>query len=116
MADYKVKAGDLRTQITFQQPTIVKDAGGAQVPGYANIGTNPTVWSRWIYDHGEESVSSGAEKSVQRATVTIRHRTDILETWQLLKDSEAWKIISKEPVQERNRWVELRVERVKGTV
>lgn len=115
MADYNVNPGDLRQQITFQEPTIAKDAGGAQSSGYANVSTNPTVWSRWIYDHGDESVSSGAEKSAQRATVTVRHRTDILETWQILKDAEVWKIISKEPVQERNRWVEMRVERVKGT-
>ena len=49
-------------------------------------------------------------------TVRIRHRSDIVETWRVLKDSEAWQILSIDPVQDANRWVELRVERVKATV
>src|SRR6266498_2780440 len=115
MAEFVVNAGELRTPITFQQPTITKDSGGAQKEAYANVPTNPTVKAKWINDHGEESVSSGADKSIQRATVTIRHRSDVLETWQVLKNGEAWKLLSIDPVQGRNRWVVLRVERVKGT-
>ncbi len=116
MADFVVNAGELRTQITFQQPTVGKDPGGAQKETYANVPTNPAVWAKWVNDHGEEAVTSDADKSVQQATVTIRHRSDILETWQVLKNNEAWKILSVDPVQGLNRWVVLRVERVKGTV
>ena len=116
MTGFTVNAGELRTWITFQAPIVNKDAGGAQSPSYANVATNPMVRSKWVNDHGEESVSSGANKSTQRATVTVRHRADILETWQVLKNNEAWKIISVDPVQIQNRWVVLRVERVKGTV
>ncbi len=116
MADFVVNAGELRTVITFQQPTITKNAGGAQKETYANVATNPTVRAKWVNDHGEESVTSDAGKSIQRATVTIRHRSDVLETWQVLKNNEAWKILSVDPVQGRNHWVVLRVERVKGTV
>ena len=114
--DITVNIADLRTRITFQSPTISKDASGAQSVVYANVATNPTVWAKWVNDHGQEQVSSDADKSIQRATVTVRHRTDILETWQVLMNSEPWKIISKDPVQGRNRWVVMRVERVKGTV
>jgi SPP1 family predicted phage head-tail adaptor len=116
MAEFTVNPGEMRTRITFQQPTIVTDAGGAQSETYANVSTNPIVWSRWVNDHGQEGVSSDADKSTQRATVTVRHRTDILETWQVLNNGEAWKITSKDAVQGKNRWVVLRVERVKGTV
>lgn len=116
MAEYMVDVGELRTSITFQSPTISKDAGGAQKPTFANVSTNPTVLSRWINDHGQEAVQSGAATSAQRATVTVRHRTDIQTTWQVLKDNEAWQILSVDQVQGRRRWVELRVERVKGTV
>jgi len=116
VAEFTVNPGEMRTRITFQSPTIVTDAGGAQSETYANVSTNPTVWAKWVNDHGQESVSSEADKSIQRATVTVRHRTDILETWQVLNNNEAWKIISKDPVQGRNRWVVLRVERAKGTV
>lgn len=113
---YICTTGDMRTRITFQQPTIVADAGGAQATTWANVSTNPTVWARWVYAHGQEAVQSEALQNVQRAIVTVRYRTDILPSWQVLMDSLAWKIISIDFVQDRNHWVELVVERAKGTV
>lgn len=113
---YAVRIGELRTRITFQQPTVSKDAGGAQSSGWTNVATNPTVWARWVNAHGQEVVGSDALKSVQRATVTVRHRTDILTTWLVLKGGEAWQVISVDPVRGENRYVELVVERAKGTV
>lgn len=115
MADLIIKISDLRTRITFQVPTLVKDAGGAQVPGFANVSTNPTVWARWINAHGQEVEQSEALKSVQRATVTVRYRSDVLPTWQVIKDEEAWQIVSVDAVRDRNRWIEMVVERAKGT-
>lgn len=115
MTMMKVNAGELRTSITFQSPTIAKDGGGAQVPTYANVATNPTVQARWINDHGAEAVASEAVRSTQRATVVVRYRSDIVATWRVVKDSENWQILSVDAMQGR-RYVELRVERVKGTV
>lgn len=116
MVDYLVNVGDLRTRITFQSSTINKGTSGAQTEAYVNVATNPTVWAQWIYDHGQEIVTNEAEKSAQRATVTIRYRGDVLETWQVLMDGNAWKILSIDQVRDHNRWTVLRVERVKGTV
>lgn len=116
MAGLNIRISDLRTRLTFQEPAIIKDAGGAQKTTYANVGTNPTVWAQWINDHGQEAVSSDAQVSLQRATVRVRHRSDIVETWRVMKDGEAWQVLSIDPVQDRNHWVELRVERVKATV
>lgn len=116
MTGYQVTVADMRTRVTFQQPTVTKDAGGAQVTSFANISANPTVWARWINAHGEEVVTSDALKSVQRATVTIRYRSDVVTTWQVVKDDESWTIISVDQVQDRNRYVEMVVERAKGSV
>jgi SPP1 family predicted phage head-tail adaptor len=116
MADLNIQVSDLRDRVTFQSPTISKTSGGAQTEAYANVGTNPTVWALVVYDHGQEVVANDAEKSVQRATVTIRHRSDVLATWQILIDGAAWKIFSVDHVRGRNRWTVLRVERVIGTV
>ena len=117
MSDLNVSIGDLRTRITFQEPTINKGTGGAQVEAYANVATNPTVWALWVNDHGEEVVANDAEKSVQRATVTVRYRSDVLAIWQVLKDGEPYKLISPpDHVRDQNRWTVLRVERVIGTV
>jgi SPP1 family predicted phage head-tail adaptor len=117
MADFNVQIADLNTRITLQVPTISKDAGSAQTTTYANVGTNPTIWSNWVYDHGQELVQGGAKQSVLRATVTIRYRSDVLSTWRVVLGSDNWNIISApEPVQNRNRWLVFRVERVKGSV
>jgi SPP1 family predicted phage head-tail adaptor len=113
-----IQVGDMRDRITFQSPTISKSSGGGQVEAYANVLTNPTVWALWVNDHGQEVVANDAEKAVQRATVTIRNRSDVLTTWQVLKeDGSAWKLISPpDHVRGRQRWTVLRVERVIGTV
>lgn len=116
MADYVINPGDLRTRITLQQPTISTDAGGAQRETYADVPTNPTVWAKWVNAHGQEALQQNAVISAQRAAVTIRHRTDVAESWQIVKDGEAWKIISIDRVQDKHRWLEMVVERVKGTV
>ena len=114
----KVSIADLNTRITFQQPTVTADAGGAQVPSWANITSNPTVWARWINAYGQENVQSASLQSAQRATVTVRNRTDIKESWRIIRvsDTSYWQIVSVDAVRGQNRWVELVVERVKGTV
>ena len=116
MADLNVRIGDMRDRVTFQSPTISKTTGGAQTEAYVNVTTNPTVWALVVYDHGQTVVTNEAEKSVQRATVTVRYRSDVLPTWQVLIDDAAWKIFSIDHVRGRNRWTVLRVERVTGTV
>lgn len=116
MAGVSVSIAELNTRLTFQQPTIVTDAGGAQSETWANITTNPTVWSKWVYDHRDEQQDNAA-LSIERATVTVRYRSDVSSSWGVLQNSVFWKIISPpENVQNLNRWTVFRVERVKGTV
>lgn len=112
-------AGQLRTKITFQAPTVSQGADGAQTPSWANISANPTVWSHWVYDHSTELMAQNdAAKSAERATVTVRYRGDLKPSYAILDPSGArWQIISPpENVQNLNRWTVFRVERVKGTV
>ncbi len=117
MADYQVNAGAMRTLITFQAPTISKDTGAAQSETWANVASNPTVWSKWTYDHGQEVVDSDAAHAVARATVEVRYRSDILSTWSVLQNGARWKIIGPpENVQNLNRWCVFRVERIVGTL
>lgn len=115
MAGLNISISELNQRITIQVATVTKNIG-AQVEAYADVSVNPVVWSKWEYDHGQESVSSEADKSEQRATVTVRYRSDASEKWQILNNGEPWKVISVDQVREQNRWTVLRVERVKGTL
>lgn len=116
LADY-VKAEQLRTRITFQSPTVTPDGGGAQVANWENVAINPTVWARWINAHGQEMVINQSLQSNQRATVTIRHRMDVLTSWRILRDDGSyWQILSLDEIRGHKRWIEMVVERVTGSV
>ncbi len=112
----KMSIAEMRTRITLQTPTVNLGSGGAQRATYANATTTPTVWAKWVNAHGDEAISGDAEKSAQRATVTIRARSDVKATWQILKDSEAWRVLSVDEVYDGNRWTVMIVEQIKGTV
>lgn len=118
MPSIDVPIADLNTRITFQSPTIATDAGGAQSVSWANVSSVPTVWARWVNAHGNEVIASEAVQSAQRATVTVRHRTDIKESWRILRvsDTTYWQVISIDAIRGQNRWVEMVVERAKGTL
>lgn len=116
MADLRVSIAGLRTRITLQTPTITTGSGGFQTTSYGNA-NNPNVWAHIVYDHGDELTQSDARTSLQRATVTIRYRSDIKSTWRILMGGEAWQIITPpENVRNENRWTVFRIEQVKGTV
>jgi head-tail adaptor len=114
--DSFVNTGDFRTVITFQVPTITPDAGGAQIISWANVPSNPTIKVWWVNAHRDKVISNEMLKYVQRATVTMRYRSDILPTWRILKDSVNWQILSIDDVNNRHRYLELIVELNRGSV
>lgn len=74
-----MQAGRLRERVTLQANTPVQDAYGEPIDGWANVGTNPTVWANVASRASGERFISGAEQ-VQAAvshTVRIRYRADV---------------------------------------
>ena len=99
------------------RPQRTAAAGSEVSPSWRRaIRTSAAETSRSKAGDGAEAVNANAETSVQRATVTIRYRADIQTTWRLTWANEIWKILSIDQVQHRNRWTEIVIERVKGTV
>jgi len=105
--------GELRTSVLFQSSALTQDAGGAQVPAYTDLDTAKV---KWVNAHGNEAVSADAAKSSQRATVTRRYHSAVDETTFIVKDGQRWQVISVDDIQLRHEYMELVVERVKGTV
>lgn len=116
MIDTFANAGELRTPITLQVPTIGTDPSGAQTIAWANAPANPVILAGWVNAHRDKVIANEALKYVQRATVTIRYRNDILPTWRIVKDGMNWTILSIDDVQNRHRWMELIVELQRGSV
>lgn len=113
----QIDAGALRTRVTLLTPTIAKDAGGAQVPTYADFATNPNVWAKVVFAHGQEAVASAAAKDVQRVTLTIRYRSDVNATTAVRLNGAVWQMIgTPDNIQNRNQYLEFQAELVKGTV
>jgi SPP1 family predicted phage head-tail adaptor len=109
--------GELRTKVTLQTPTIVKDAGGAQSETWANFATNPNVYAKIVYAHGAEAVSNEALKTNSRMTLTIRYRSDVNGSHAILLGSERWKFIgTPDDIQNRHEYLEIIAELVKGSV
>lgn len=105
--------GELRTRVTFYTVKIVKDAGGAQKNDWEFL---DTVSVKWVNAHGQEAVQNNALKSTQRATVTRRYNPHVTPSTSLLLGSERWQVVSVDDIQNRHEYMELIVERAKGTV
>lgn len=104
--------GELRTSITLQKrASVTTDAGGFQVPGAP---TEYTVLCKWTNFHGSEVLAAQAAGIVEGATVLIRYRSDIDETWRISKDSQIYEVVSMDDIQNRHEYIELKVKRWKG--
>jgi SPP1 family predicted phage head-tail adaptor len=109
--------GELQTKITLLKPAASKDAGGAQKVTYSDFTSNPNVYAKVTFAHGQESVSTEAMKSVQRVTVMIRYRSDVNAACAVRLNGAAWQIIgTPDNIQNRNEYMEFAAELVKGTV
>ena len=112
-----IDAGELRTRVTLLHSSIAKDAGGAQKVTYADFTTNPNVWAKVVFAHGTEAVSSDAFKNVSRMTITVRYRSDVDATCAVRLNGEVWKFIgTPDNIQNRNQYLEMQAELVKGSV
>lgn len=110
---HAIEIAELRTRITLRSPTQTLASDGAQQTSYADVAT---VWAKRVNAHGQEAVGSDALRSVQRATLTIRHYPGILPSWRVQMDEAEWDIVSLDNITDRNQWVELVVERTKGSL
>ena len=117
LANRVTNPGSMRTPITLQSTTITKQDSGALTESWTNFASNPNVYAKVTYAHGPESVSSDAMKSVSRATILIRYRSDVNATHAILLNSKRWKIIgTPDNIQNRNEYLEFQVELIEGTV
>lgn len=113
--------GELRTQVILAKKTISQDAGGFQKPAFVLIAQE---WSRWINVHGSEAWTSSSLGFTAPATVLIRHRADVDTTCVVIKGGqlvgsvitggEVFEIVSLDNIQERNEYLEMKVQKVKA--
>jgi len=109
-----INPGDLRTKVLLAPRTVSTETGGfpKAVPTTAS---QVSAWAKWTNVHGAEAWSATAQGIEQAATVLIRYRSTLDESWYISKDNGvSWfEIVSMDNIGERSEYIELKVKRVR---
>lgn len=104
-------AGELRTSVTFKKVTRVINSNGFPTETET---VELTTWCKWVNVHGNESFKQDTLLLNEPAILTTRFSPKLLNPTLLVyrgSDTKPFEIISVDNVEERNHWVEIRVQR-----
>ncbi len=114
----QVSAGDLRTLVYFRRVLKSSDKKGsahqAEEPVFTDsTGTEVPVHCKWVNAHGTEVFSAMQLQLREPATLTMRYSPLIDATMLVYEgnDPRPYQIISVDNVEERGKWLELKVQR-----
>jgi len=100
--------GEMRQSITLGSRGNTEDAGGFDKPAFTAV---DTVWAKWVNAHGAEVWEAESAGIRESATVTIRYRSDINDTWGVKKGNVWFEIVSLDDIQELHELIEMKVKR-----
>lgn len=102
-------AGQLRTQVTIQRKQAGEDAYGDPLPpAWTDVAT---VWANVKHLSGAETIRSGLETSVVKASIRIRWRTGITAAMRVLVGGVPYAITAVLEDVDRRGYVDLVCER-----
>lgn len=99
-----MQAGRLRNKVTIQAPGMTQAEDGQPIASWSTLAT---VWADIRTQGGLESIKSGAVTSVVKASVRIRHRTDITAGMRILHGSTTYHITAVLPDVAKRQYVDL---------
>lgn len=98
--------GLLDRRITLQRPTASQDGAGEMVPTWSTI---DTVWARSENVTGSEPFEGEQFNAQRKQNFTIRYRSDLDETCQIVHDGDTYDI---QAIMELGRREFLRIETI----
>lgn len=107
-------AGELRTPVTFKTISRATNKNAYSNSGEVNIfGEGKTVKVKWVNAHGYETTAAMQLGLREPATITMRYSPLINETLIVYRDKDIrpYEIISIDDVEQRHRWLEIKVQR-----
>lgn len=107
-------AGELRTPITVMSVSKPTDDEGYDSYVETNVfGTGAVLMCKWVNAHGTEVFAAAQLQLREPATVTVRYSPKIDRTCLIYRgsDPEPYEIISIDNVEERDAWLEIKVQR-----
>lgn len=107
-------AGELRTKIYLKAIERGTDSEGYPSEQEVNVfGDGKYILCKWVNAHGSETFTTMQLELREPATLTMRYSPLINETLLVYKenDTEPFEVISIDNVEERNIWLEIKVQR-----
>lgn len=109
-----VNPGDLRTLVRFFSVTRTADAEGVPAEAEVNVfGEGAAVRCQWVNAHGSEVFAAQQLQLREPATLTLRYSPLIRPDLIVYRDGDdrPYEIVSVDNVEQRGRWLELKVQR-----
>lgn len=107
--------GELRTPVYFFRREKDTDADGDHIENLVNVfGEGKAIRCKWVNAHGSEVFDALQQQLREPATITCRYSAKInrtLEVQKGLSDTELYEIISVDDVEEKHKWMEIKVQR-----
>lgn len=114
----QVNPGQMRTPIQIKTYTETKDEDGFKIKEWKNVfSEGTTIYCHWSNAHGQEALTAASLELKEPATLTMRYSDKITPKCRIFKksDSKPYEVISLDNVNERNQWLELKVQRTVQT-
>lgn len=112
MAKY-ANAGELRTPIKFIRIDRSKDADGYSVEVEVEV---LKTKCKWVNVHGTEVFTAMQQQLREPATITMRYSPLINPKLIVYKGAEPYEVISIDDIENRHRWLEIKVQRASEAV
>lgn len=107
--------GELKTVIQILAPRgIEQGLGGYVSEAWDNVfGDGASVRCKWVNAHGTEAIEAATLQLKDPATLTLRYSPKITPKCRIYRDDDTkpYEIISIDNVEERCRWLEIKVSR-----
>lgn len=106
--------GELRTPVFFVRIERTTDPEGYTTDSEINVfGEGVPVMTKWVNAHGTDAFAAMTLSLREPATVTCRWSPRIRPDCLIYKagDTDPYEIISLDNVEERNTWLEIKVQR-----
>ena len=110
-------AGELRTPVYFKRIERGTNKNGYPVETEVNVfGKGISALTKWVNAHGTEAFMAMQMQLREPATITMRYSPLINEKLLVYKGSDPnpYEVISIDNVEERNVWLEIKVQRRVG--
>lgn len=106
-------AGELRTPVWFKIVERFTDAEGYPNEDEVDVFDGSPMMCKWVNAHGTDAFLAMQQQLKEPATITCRYSPKINERCLVYKDSDPkpFEVISIDNVEERNVWLEIKVQR-----